>query len=66
MDTNLDSQLQRWQAVNILREYFPDTDASVLPSVIREAFRDGGETCSHGELVQRCLEILEQRAKQAK
>ena len=59
----LDSQLQRWQAASILREHFPDTDASILASVVWKVFSDGRETCSNFELVQRCLAILEQREK---
>ena len=60
---DLDSQLQRWQAASILREQFPDMDASILASAIWKVFSDGRETCSNSELVQRCFAMLEKREK---
>jgi hypothetical protein len=62
-DADSDEQLiQRWQAAHILRQEFPGLDASVAASAIWEAFSDGRETCSRGELVA----ILKRRAKEAK
>ena len=62
MGADLSQQLYRWQAANILREQFPDANASILASAISEAFRDGWETCSHSKLVA----IFEKREKEAK